>query len=245
MRISERMRRGVLAGLAGGLALGSGLGVAEAADNLPPAIEQLGVAPAARSPSRFAASLGVRTALFRSSGYDPFSTSDAFTETSVAASATVLRIGRLSTSVGGIFGGGSAAAAARGTRAALSLTRAGVSLEESFAVHPRGRVFARVVPAWLWGDATLTDDTLPAPLGTSLSTVTVDGSLGVAGRLNPLSSVLGLWLVAESGYGWAPAQHLTLAPRLPAPDRDKAGTTTLADVAPRGVFFRFAFAVTY
>jgi len=38
---------------------------------------------------------------------------------------------------------------------------------------------------------------------------------------------------------------MAFAPELAAGDRDKAGTTTLADFAPRGLFFRFAVALTY
>src|SRR5437773_2483503 len=113
------------------------------------------------------------------------------------------------------------------------------------AVPSRGRSPRERAPGWLRGTASLTDPTIPAPLRTTFSTFGGDASLGAAGRLSPRSSRVGVWLVGDAGYGWAPSQHLALAPALPASDRDKAGVTTLADLAPRGVFFRLALALAF
>jgi hypothetical protein len=219
-------------------------GPAAAADELPAAIEQVGVGPA-RGPELFEIALGVRSSLFRGAGYDPFSTSDAFTQTSLRASWAVLGRGRFATAVGPLFEWGGANADARGTQARLSLTRLGAALEERFSPHPRARVFVRVAPAWLSGDATLLDPSLPVGLRTSLSTFSLDASAGASGRVSAPSSPVGFWVTGESGYGWAATQAMTFAPELASADHDKAGRTTLADFAPRGLFFRFAVAVTY
>jgi hypothetical protein len=217
---------------------------ASAADDLPTAIEQVGAGPA-RGAAPFELALGFRSSLFRGAGYDPFSANDVLQQSSLRGSWAFLSRGRFVTAAGPLFEWGSANADARGTQAHLSLTRLGVAVEERFAPHPRVRAFVRVAPAWLSGEATLLDPSLPVGLKTSLSTFGVDASAGAAGRLNAPSSSVGFWVTGESGYGWAAAQPMTFVPELAAADRMKAGSTTLADLAPRGLFFRFAVALTY
>jgi hypothetical protein len=125
------------------------------------------------------------------------------------------------------------------------LSRLGVVLEEQFAPRPWAYAFVRVAPAWLRGKASIDDPSIASPLETTFSTISVDGSLGAAGRVNPGRGKVGVWIVGEGGYGWARAQPMALSPALPSADRDKAGVTTLADLAPSGVFFRFALALSY
>jgi hypothetical protein len=240
MTINDTVRAAILAAA---LVAARG-GVAFAHDDLAPAIEQVGGA-GARGPQPWQIAAGVRAALFRGAGYDPFSTNDAFAQFSATATRAFHTGPSLSTAVGGIWEAGSAAAQARGADTSLSLSRLGLVLEERFAPRPWAYAFARVSPGWLRGTASLTDPTIPAPLRTTFSTFGVDASLGAAARLSPRSTRVGFWLVGDAGYGWAPAQHLALAPALPASDRDKAGVTTLADLAPRGVFFRFAIALAF
>jgi hypothetical protein len=243
MTFRECVRSVGCAALVGLVGVGAS-GPATAADDLPTAIDQMSPGPA-RGPELFELAFGVRSSLFRSAGYDPFSTKDTFTQMSLRASWAVLHRGRFVSAVGPLFESGSADADARGTQAHLSLARLGVALEERFAPHPRARAFVRVAPAWLSGEATLLDPSLPVGMKTSLSTFALDASAGAAGRLNAPSSSIGFWVTAESGYGWAASQPMTFVPELAAADRMKAGSTTLADFAPRGVFFRFAVALTY
>jgi hypothetical protein len=238
---SDRWTRGAL--VAAGV-LAAWAGPAAAADDLPPAIEQVGAAGPAR-PSRFEAALGFRSALLRSAGYDPFSTTDTFTQASLHATWSFLERGRWATAVGPLFERGSTSALARGIDADLALTRLGALVEERWSPHPRARVFARLAPAWLSGSARLLDRSLPAPLGTSFHTLSVDASAGAAARLNLPSSSVGFWFAGETGYGWAATQAMTFSPELPKGDAQKAGTTTFADLAPRGVFFRFVASVTF
>ncbi|HVU50798.1 MAG TPA: hypothetical protein VHL80_08935 [Polyangia bacterium] len=238
--------RNVLPGAAlaaGLLALGGGR--ARAHDDLPPAIAQAGPAAPARAPGPFQLSLGVRSALFRSAGYDPFSTNDVFVQTGVMATWALRTSAALATAVGATWEAGTADASARGAETELSLRRLGVVVEERYAPRPWLYAFARVSPSWLRGTATLRDLSVAAPLSTTFDTLAVDGSAGAAACIPPRTHRITFCAVADGGYGWAPAQRLALAPALPAPDRDKAGVTTLADLAPRGAFYRLALALTF
>jgi len=219
-------------------------GVARAKEAAVPAIEQTsGAGERARQPWQVSA--GVRSALFRGAGYDPFSTDDAFTQFAATATWAVGTGGSLATALGVAWESGSSQAQARGAATDLSLSRLGLVLEERFAPRPWAYAFARVSPGWLRGTASLTDLAVAAPLRTTFSSFSVDASLGAAARLSPRASRVGFWLVGDAGYGWTPDQHLALAPALSAADRDKAGVTTLADLAPRGVFLRFALALAF
>ena len=138
----------------------------------------------------------------------------------------------------GRWAAGSEGADARGSNAELDLQRVALVLEERFTPRPWVYVLARVSPGWLHGTASLTDTSVPAPLETTFSTFSLDASLGAALRLTPRGLRAALWLVADGGYGWAPSQRLALAPALPGANAENAGTTTLADLAPRGAFYR-------
>jgi hypothetical protein len=221
-------------------------GRARAHDDFAPAIEQVGAGPAApRGPGLVRVSVGGRSSLFRSPGYDPFSSDDAFGQFSATATVTVLSGARFSTAAGALWEDGSSSSTARGTNSSLSLQRLGVVLEERFAPRPWVFAFVRVAPGWLRGKASIDDQSIPAPLQTSFSTFAVDASAGAAGRLNPRSGRVGVWLMGDGGYGWAASQPMALAPALPAPDRSKAGVTTLSPFAPSGAFVRFTLALSY
>jgi hypothetical protein len=221
----------------------SSAGVARAYDELPPALEQVGaVAP---RPQPWQVSLGVRSALFRGAGYDPFSTDDVFAQGAATATRAFRTGAGLATAVGVLWESGSQDATARGAASNLSLLRLGAVLEERFAPRPWIYAFARLSPSWLRGKASLTDPTIAAPLRTTFSTFGVDASVGAAALLGPRVGRVGFWVVGDAGYGWAPDQRLALAPDLPAGDRDKAGVTRLTDLAPRGIFYRLAVALTF
>lgn len=234
--------------LAAGLIAAVAPRAVHAADDLAPAIEAVGGGPPAR-PQRWQLAAGVRTSLVRSAGYDPFSTSDAlvmFSTTALwALPAQVTTVGRLTTAVGVSWEIGSSGAVARGADAQLSVMRGGLVLEERFSPSPWGYVFGRLSPAWMSVDASLRDAASPAPLETSRSTFAFDASLGLAAHLNARSRGLGVWLLADGGYGWAPSRDLTLSPALATADADKAGATSLGTLAPRGTFFRGCLALTF
>jgi hypothetical protein len=56
---------------------------------------------------------------------------------------------------------------------------------------------------------------------------------------------VGLGLLGDAGYGWAPRRDLTLVPQLPARDASKAGATELGSLSPRGMFGRVSLAISY
>jgi hypothetical protein len=238
MTISNWLRA---AGLAAAL-VASGR-AAEAHDDLPPAIETLG-APPARKPLGFQVSVDVRTAFFRGAGYDPFSSDDVFVQRGVAATWALPTSPVLATAVGASWDYGSEGASARGAETNLTLSRLSAVVEERFSPRPWVYAFARLAPGWLHGTATLDDASIAAPLRTTFSTFSFDASLGGAARLTR-STRVSLWVIGDAGYGWAPDQRLTLAPGLPGADANKAGVTTLADLAPRGGFFRLALAIGF
>jgi len=225
------------------LALGGGR--AQARDDLPPAISQVGPSAPARPMGPFQVSLGVRSSLFRSSGYDPFSTNDVFVQTAATATWALRTSAAFATAVGATWDSGTADATARGADTSLSLRRLGGLVEERFAPRPWLYAFGRVSPTWLHGAATLHDLSVIGPLSTTFDTLAVDGSLGAAACLPPRSSRITACVIGDGGYGWAPTQRLALAPALPASDRDKAGVTTLDDFAPRGAFYRLALALVF
>jgi hypothetical protein len=243
MTVNRRTRLGILAAALAALPLEAR--TARAHDDLEPAIQSLDGLRHERPFQPWQVSAGVRSALFHSTGYDPFSSNDAFTQFSATATWAFRTAPRLATAVGASIDAGSADGEARGASTSLSLTRVALVVEERFAPRPWAYAFLRVAPCWLRGTATLDDPSLTAPLETTFSTFGVDGSLGAAARTTPRGSRVGFWIVGDAGYGWAPAQHFALSPALPASDRDKAGATSLADFAPRGAFFRLGLALGF
>ena len=90
----------------------AGVGVAHAQDERVPAIEQVG--GAAPRPQPWQLSLGVRSALFRSAGYDPFSTDDVFAQGALTATRAFRTGARLAMAAGVLWESGSQDATARG-----------------------------------------------------------------------------------------------------------------------------------
>jgi hypothetical protein len=271
MRIAERIRRASIAALAAGIVTTAAGGPASAADPMtpadvpPPGAElppRAGARPARaaavpppvvasapprpiRPPGAWFVSVGPRISLIRGAGYDPFSTNDVLAQFSATGLHSFASSSRLSTAVGLQWDAGSAQADARGANASLSLSRVAAVVEERFVPRPWLYAFGRLAPGWLFASASLDDASTVARLESSYSSFCLDASGGLAGRLNPGPQPVGVWFLAESGYGWAPAHSLGLAPALPAADKDKAGVTPLADLAPRGAFFRFSIAMDF
>jgi hypothetical protein len=195
--------------------------------------------------ARWQVALGVRTSVVRDAGFDPFSTSDLLAQFSATAMHT-LRAGEGFVPALGVAADiGSSSATARGAGAQLNTWRLALVLEPRFVPAPGFYVGARIAPGLLHTSATLTDNSAPAPLSAAYSTLSVDASLSAGVRLNPGMGPIGLWLVADAGYGWAPRRTLTLVPELPARDASKAGATELGSLSPRGMFGRVGLAASY
>ena len=207
------------------------------------------VAPPPPAPERvfprWQAALGIRTSVVRDAGFDPFSTGDALAQFSASVMRT-LRAGEGFVPALGLAADiGSSSANARGADAQLNTWRLALVLEPRFVPAPGFYVGARIAPGLLHLSARLNDSSTPAPLSTAYWAPSVDASLGGGARLNPGMGSIGLWLVADAGYGWAPRRDLTLVPELPARDASKAGATELGSLSTRGMFGRVSLAVSY
>ena len=244
VRVMAPNRATLLAALAavGGLAFA---GVAPAAEGPPALLPAGGGERPAPGADRWQASIGVRASLLRDPGFDPFSTNNGLAQVSFAVT-HALRTGTgVVPALGLTLDMGGADAFARGADAHLSLTRLAVVLEPRWVPRPGLYLAARLVPGLLRATATLRDASTPVSLTTSYWTPSIDASLGAGLRLNGWSAPVGLWVLAEGGYGWAPRRDLTLAPALPAGDAQKAGAIALGSFAARGPFLRVSLAVTY
>jgi len=198
------------------------------------------------------ASLGVRTTLIGSAGYDPFSTDDALAQVALSASRVLTRQDRLALAVGAGFEYGASNADARGAHSRLGLLQASLFAEGRYAPHPRIYGFVRAGAGVLNGSATLDDaSTLPLAGGATGSLTdtftlpSIEGSVGAAVCLAPSSSRVGAWIVAQGGYGWAPSHSLLLEPEVGGADRNKVAPLDLGTIAPRGPFMTFALALSY
>ena len=187
----------------------------------------------------------MRTSVVRDAGLDPFSTGDALAQFSAAVTHTLRAGDGFVPAVGLAADLGSSSATARGADTSLSTLRLALVLEPRFVPRSGFYVGARIAPGLLRTAATLRDPSAPAQLASTYWTSSVDASLGAGARLNPGMASLGLWVVGDAGYGWAPRRNLTLVPQLPARDANKAGATELGSLSPRGMFGRVSLAVTF
>ena len=201
--------------------------------------------PSTSDSARWQAALGVRASVVRDAGLDPFSTSDALAQFSVAVMHTLRAGDGFVPALGLATDIGSSAATARGADATLNTWRLALVFEPRYAPASGFYVGARIAPGLLRTSATLRDASAPVALSTTYWTSSVDASLGAGARLNGGMGPIGLWLIGDVGYGWAPKHNLTLTPELPARDASKAGSTDLGALSPRGMFVRVGLAVSY
>jgi hypothetical protein len=228
--------------LAVGLSLAGGLSANARAQT----IEESAL-PALRPPT-WEVSAGVRTMYIKSAGFDPFSTNDGFVQFSLSGLGVVARSGRLSFALGAGLDVGSSSATARNAPSSLSLTHPSALAEGRYQPRSRLYLFARVAPGLMHGTATIKDASSPSSPGltTDFDAFSLDASGGGAFCLGAVGTArVGVWLLADGGYGWVAAQDLVLAPTLNAPDQSKGGTLDLGTLAPRGGFFRISMALSY
>ena len=193
------------------------------------------------------ATAGVRTLYIKGAGYDPFSSNDALVQFSLSASRAVVRSGPWTLAAGLALDVGGSSSSARGDHTSLSLTRLSGLAEARYQSRPRYYLFGRLLPGYLHGSASLEELSSPVTsnLSASFDTFAFDVSAGGALRLADVGlSRVGVWLTADGGYAWAPAEHLVLSPDLGA-DQSKAGGVDLGSLAVRGGFFRIALALSY
>lgn len=218
-----------------------GASEARADDNLhPSAIVRL-----PRGGGRWQGSLGLRTALIRSAGFDPFSRNDTLTQLSGSLTRAFGAGPGLVPVVGLVGDIGEAQAGARGVPSSLSLARVSLALEARLAPAGPFYAMARLAPGVMRALADLSDPSVPASLQGQYWAPTVDASVGGGARITVPSAPLGLWVLADGGYGWAPARDLVLRPSLPDSDAGKAGAVHVGSLAARGAFLRIGVALSY
>jgi hypothetical protein len=202
--------------------------------------------PALR-PATWEVSAGVRTMYIKSAGFDPFSTNDGFVQFSLSGLGVVARKNRLSLAVGAGLDVGSSSASARNAPSSLSLTHPSALAEGRYQPWSRLYLFARLAPGLMHGTATINDASSPSGSGLTadFDAFALDASAGGGFCLGAVGTAqLGVWLLADGGYGWVAGQHLVLGPTLNG-DQNKAGTLDLGTLAPRGGFFRISLALSY
>jgi len=204
-------------------------------------------APPPLRPPTWELSAGVRTMYIKSAGFDPFSTNDGFVQFSLSALGVIARRDRLSFAVGLGLDVGSSSATARSAPSSLTLTHLSALAEGRYQPWSRLYLFARVAPGFVHGTATIDDASSPSSSGLSadFDAFSLDAGGGAAFCLGAVGTArVGVWLLADGGYGWVAGQDLILAPTLNA-DQSKAGTLDLGTLAPRGGFFRISLALSY
>ncbi|HXI59110.1 MAG TPA: hypothetical protein VNO55_23750 [Polyangia bacterium] len=189
--------------------------------------------------------VALRTTLVRDRGFDPFATTDALPQLSLGVSRVLVRQGALALALGLAFDTGASDASARSAHAHLQVIRGSVPVELRVAPLARAYAFGRVAPGLMRVSASLVDSSSPATMSGDFSGLSLDASAGVAVRLSPDRSVVGVWIEGDAGYGWTPSHEVVLQPGLGGADQNKAGALTLAPLAARGAFGRLGLAVTY
>jgi hypothetical protein len=227
-------------------------GVAEApAPQMPDVVEEAPRAPRPPRVDTWQAAIGVRAALIRSAGFDPFSNQDGLAQVSLYFSRVLIRQDRLALALGVGFDYGSSSTYARSAPSNLGLARGSLLLEGRYAFHPHVYAFLRAAPGVLNLSATIDDASAPqqsgnaTPLTTDFTVPAFDGSLGLAVGLAPSSSRVGAWLLAQGGYGWAASHDLLLAPQIGGADQRKIAPVDLGSIAPSGPFMLFSFALSF
>lgn len=192
---------------------------------------------------------GGRSMFVRSPGLDPFSENDHLGQFSAALSHELGTPAPRSfgIAVGLGFDVGSTSSLARGAETSLSLSRLLALVEGRYHVSPRFYGFGRFAPGLSYTSARLRDPSAPAgaALVAERGTFAVDASAGAAFCINDVHQKVGLWFLADLGYGWAPARPMRLSADLAQRDKERVAPLELGSFAPRGVLLRFAIALSY
>jgi hypothetical protein len=223
------------------------LALAATAVPLPVAAQIIEREAADAKPETVQGTIGMRGTLIRSTGFDPFSTSDMLPQISLSVEHPFPRQGAFGVAAGVGMDYGEANADARGTPSTFKAWRLSVVLEGRYYPRPYAYAFARVAPGMLRAAAVLNDTSSPNgnQLADHFDLPAVDGSAGAAFRLSGPANPVAAWLCVEAGYGWARSHHLFLAPAAPERDQAKLAPVDLGTIDPRGAFMRLALAITY
>lgn len=194
---------------------------------------------------RLEASLGARVSGVADTGFDPFSASDALAQVSVGLGGVVIAEGPFSLGAFGFWDYGTRSAQARGEATSLSVHRLSIGPEARYYLLPRLYLFAHVLPAFAYSEATLNDGVAEAQREARHWAYGVDGAAGAAfemyrrpgQRIRPA-----LWLVAEGGYGYLGSTRLQLKAQENAGAPERAAPVDLGTLSLKGPYARLSVA---
>ncbi|MCC6213267.1 MAG: hypothetical protein IT376_00220 [Polyangiaceae bacterium] len=203
------------------------------------------------------ATLGVRTTLVRSAGYDVFSENDVLTQASLAGGRTLLVVDRWSVVAVGGWDFGAVTGEARGEESELVVHRLTAGIEGRYHVFPQLFGFGRLSPGALRVSATLADSVAGLTLHAGgeegawlpAADATLGGAVQLYGVTRADSRRARLWALLEGGYGWSGSTELQFRP-LAADESSEAAprrmaTLDLGELALRGGTVRLAVAGSF
>ena len=122
-----------------------------------------------------------------------------------------------------------------------------VPLDVRFAFAPWLYAFTRTAAGAAMLAPRVSDPTAPAPLVSTSWVPVLDLSGGAAYRIGGGGGEgkLGVWLVAEGGYGWAGRADLLLSPDLASDDPRRTGPVDMGALTLRGAFLRTGLALAF
>lgn len=195
------------------------------------------------------ASLGARVSKVASSGYDPFADSDELVQLSLGLGATAIRAGRFSLAGVGFWDYGGHSSQARGQATELTTQRLTIGPELRYHVLTPLYVFAHVLPAFAYTEASLYDDVAQASRYARHWSYGVDGAAGAAfeayGRRSGDSIQPRLWAMAEGGYGYLGSTHLGLTANADSSAPQRTATVDLGSLSLAGPYVRVSVAVSF
>ena len=209
----------------------------------------LGTVDRLRVMTRF--EIGYRGTFVTDPGYNPFSTQDYFSQTSVAISRTLLASGRYSFAPGFMWDYGKSTATARQDATSLEVHRLSAPLEGRVHFGSWGYAFLRAAPGVALEAAEIDDPTSPTgSLKKNRWLFSTDVSAGYAFPLFPRASAYAIvpraWLQSDVGYGAIVAQRLDLAPDVGSSgDPSLTRGVDLGSLSMHGAFLRLAAAVSF
>lgn len=194
--------------------------------------------------------VGYRGSFVTDPGYNPFSTQDYFSQSSIAISRTILVSGRYSFAPGVMWDYGKSGATARGDSTSLEIHRLSAPLEGRMHFGAWGYAFLRAAPGVALESAEIDD--LSSPTGSLKKNrwlFSTDVSAGYAFPILPRASAYAItpraWLQSDVGYGAIVAQRLDLAPDVGSGDPTLTKGVDLGTLSMHGVFWRLAAAVSF
>lgn len=202
--------------------------------------------------------LGVRSDLIRSTGLDPFSTTDGVPQSALSISYRWLGTELSGIAVGFEWDHGELTSTARGADTTLTIDRLSLGLEGRIPIARRLVAFGRLAPGLLRDHAMLVDPSAPPSAygglvsgGLEQTTWVLAGDVsgGLAYRIAELHGssgpVFGLWLAAEGGYGYAASHDLVLGPHVETQPGRVDEPLRLGSLAFHGAFLRIRLALSF